>query len=186
MPTDFSVRKQVILGGLILLVLTDAALGVYSWQLASAPQTPQQQFAHQAMQLKVLKGEIERAQKIRNEIPNTQKDCDRFEQSLFPKSSGYSAVTSELGNMAKKTGVQLEDVALKQVDPESRKIIEVVIDATVNGDYKNVVAFLNAVQRSNSTYAMDSLTLGSENSTQGPAGFIKVALHLKTYFRTTA
>lgn len=184
MPTDFAVRKQMILGGVILLVLADTALGVYSWQLASAPQTPQQQVAQQSMQLKVLKGDIERAQKIRNDIPNTQKDCDRFEQSLFPVGTGYSSVTSELGDMARKAGVQLEDVAFKQVDSESRKITEVVIDATVNGDYKNVVAFLNAVQRSNSTYAMDSLTLGSEN-TQGPAGFIKVAVHLKTYFRTT-
>jgi Tfp pilus assembly protein PilO len=186
MPIDFSVRKQAILGGVILLVLADVALGVYSWQLASAPQTPQQQFAQQAMQLKVLKGDIDRAQKIRSDIPNTQKDCDRFEQSLFPKSSGYSSVTSELGNMAKKTGIQLEDVTLKEVDPESRKIVEVVIDATINGDYKNVVGFLNAVQRTDSTYAVDSLTLGTENSTQGPAGFIKVAVHLKTYFRTTA
>jgi len=185
MPTDFSVRKQVILGGVILLVLADAALWVYSWELASAPQTPQEKYAQQVTQLKVLKGDIDRAQKIRNEIPNTQKDCDRFEQSLFPVGSGYSSVTSELGDMAKKAGVQLEDVAFKQVDSESHKIIEIVIDATVNGDYKNVVGFLNAVQRSNSTYGADSLTLGSENS-QGPAGFIKVALHLKTYFRATA
>jgi type IV pilus assembly protein PilO len=184
MPVDFSARKQMILGGVILLALADVALGLYSWELASAPQTPQQQYAQQSMQLKVLKGDIERAQKIRSDIPSTQKDCDRFEQSLFPVSTGYSSVTSELGDMAKKTGVQLEDVAFKQ-DSESHKIVEVVIDATINGDYKNVVAFLNAVQRSNSTYAMDSLTLGSENS-QGPAGFIKVAVHLKTYFRTTA
>jgi type IV pilus assembly protein PilO len=186
MPVDFSVRKQVILGALILLVLADVALGVYSWQLASAPQTPQEKYAEQVTQLKVLKGDIDRAQKIRNEIPSTQKDCDRFEQSLFPKSTGYSSVTSELGEMAKKAGVQLEDVALKQVDRDSRKIMEVVIDANVNGDYKNVVAFLNAVQRTDSTYAMDSLTLGSENSAQGPTGFIRVAVHLKTYFRTTA
>jgi Tfp pilus assembly protein PilO len=185
MPTDFSVRKQVILGGVILLVLADVVLGVYSWQLASAPQTPQEKYAQQVMQLKVLKGDIDHAQSIRNEIPNTQKDCDRFEQSLFPATTGYSSVTSELGGIAKKTGVQLEDVAFKQVDPESRKIIEVVIDATINGDYKNVVGFLNAVQRTDSTYAMDSLTLGSENS-QGSAGFIKVAVHLKTYFRATA
>ena len=186
MPIDFLVRKQAILGGVILLVLADGALGVYSWQLASAPQTPQQQFAQQAMQLKVLRGEIDRAQKIRNDIPNIQKDSDRFEKSLFSVGIGYSSVTSELGGIAKKAGVQLEDVAFKQANSESRKIIEVVIDATINGDYKNVVGFLNAVQRSESTYAVDSLTLGSENANQGPAGFIKVAVHLKTYFRTAA
>jgi hypothetical protein len=63
---------------------------------------------------------------------------------------------------------------------------EVVMDATISGDYKSVIQFLNGVQRSNSLYEIDALTLASENANQGPAGAIKVAVHLKTYFRTTA
>jgi hypothetical protein len=63
---------------------------------------------------------------------------------------------------------------------------EVAIDATVNGDYKSVIGFLNGLQRSANRYAVDSLTLASENANQGSANVIKVALHLKTYFRTAA
>ena len=63
---------------------------------------------------------------------------------------------------------------------------EIAIDATVNGDYKSVIGFLNGLQRSPSLYAVDSLALASEKASQTSSNVIKVALHLKTYFRTGA
>jgi hypothetical protein len=63
---------------------------------------------------------------------------------------------------------------------------EVIVDATVTGDYKRVIAFLNGLQRSGNLYEVDALTLASENTNQGSANVIKVVMHLKTYFRTAA
>jgi type IV pilus assembly protein PilO len=183
MRRDFTLRKRVILGGVTLLVIADVALAAYSWQLSSAPQAlPQAQI----MQHDLLKADIKRAQEIRDNIPKTQKDCDRFEQSLFPASSGYSAVRAELGSIARKSGSRLENIAFKQTDVANRGMTEVAIDATVTGDYKSVIGFLNGLQRSPSLYAVDSLTLATETSNQSSANVIKVALHLKTYFRTAA
>jgi len=62
----------------------------------------------------------------------------------------------------------------------------VTIDTTVNGDYKSVIGFLNRVQRSANLYSVDALTLNTENANQATANIIKVALHLRTYFRTAA
>ena len=61
-----------------------------------------------------------------------------------------------------------------------------MIDATVDGDYKSVIQFLNALQRSTNLYEVDSLNLATESANRGPANVIKVALHLKTYFRTAS
>lgn len=183
MRRDFTVRKRVLLGGVALLVVADVALAAYSRQLSLTPQIPEQA---EIMQRDLLRGDIQRAQKIRDNIPATQKDCDRFEQSLFPASSGYSAVRSELGAIARKSGSRLEDIAFKQTDIANRGMTEVTIDATVNGDYKSVIGFLNGLQRSPSLYAVDSLTLAPETANQASGNVIKVALHLKTYFRTAA
>jgi len=185
MRRDFTMRKRIILAFVILLVLADVALAAYSWQLSSAPHAPQQQLSV-TKQHNLLKADIERAQKIRDNIPATQKECDFFERSLFPASSGYSAVRSELGAMAGKSGIQLEDLAFKRTEISSRGITEVAVDATVNGNYKSVIVFLNALQRSPNLYAVDTLTLASDPSHQASANVIKVALHLKTYFRTAA
>jgi type IV pilus assembly protein PilO len=186
MRRDFTVRKQIILVSVVLLVLADLGLAYYSWQLASAPHTPQQQITLEAKQHALLKKSIDDAQKIRDNIPAIQKDCERFERSLFPASSGYSAVMTEIGATARKSGVQLDEVASHQTEIANRGMTEVAIDATVNGDYKSVITFLNGLQRSANLYAVDALTFSSDNNNQAPANVIKVALHLKTYFRTAA
>jgi len=185
MRRDFTLRKRMILGGVILLVLADLALAAYSWRLSSAPRAPGEQLAA-TTQHSILKADIKRAQDIRENIPAIQKDCDQFEQSLFPASSGYSSVRSELGATAKKNGIRLDDLALKETKIANRGITEVAIDATVDGDYKSVVGFLNGLQRSSNLYQVDSLSLATENANLAFPNVIKVALHLKTYFRTGA
>ena len=181
MRRDFTVRKRAILGSVILLVLTDVALAAYSWQL-SAPHAPQQQLAMETRQHSLLKADIKRAQDIRENIPAIQKDCDQFEESLFPASAGYSSVRSELGATAKKNGIQLEDLTFKETKIANRGMTEVVLDATVSGDYVSMIGFLNGLQRSANLYQVDSLTLASENANQA-SNVIKVVLHVRTYFR---
>ena len=170
----------------VLLVLADIVLVVYSRLLASAPQEPQKAIAVETKRRDLLRADIKRAQEIRDNVPATQKECDRFEHSLFPASGGYSAVRSELGETASKSGIQIEDLSFKQAEISNRGMTEVSIDATVNGNYKSVIGFLNGLQRSGNLYSVDSLNLASENTNQASTNVIKVSLHLRTYFRTAA
>lgn len=186
MGRDFALRKQIILIGVIFLVLADVALAAYSWELSNAPNAPHQRMAIEARQHDMLKASIRRAQDIRDSIPAIQKDCDRFEQSLSPASTGYSAVRSELGGTARKNGIQLEDLSFKPTEDAARGLTEVLIDVTVTGEYKSVIGFLNGLQRSPNLFVIDALTLGSESTNQASSRLIKVSLHLRTYFRTAA
>jgi type II secretion system (T2SS) protein M len=189
MRRDFTSRKRIILGGLTLLILADVALAAYSQHLSSVSRAPQHH-AREITQQDLLRADIQRAQRIRDSIPAIQKDCERFEQSLFPASSGYSSVRAELGSIARKNGSRLDGISFKPTDIANRGMTEIAIDATVDGDYKSVIGFLNGLQRSTSLYAVDSLALAPENTNQNaiqtPTHVIKVALHLKTYFRTGA
>lgn len=186
MPRDFTTRKRTILGGVIFLLLADVALAAYSWQLASAPQLTDREFARREIQLKTLQGDIARAQKIKEEMPNTQRDCAEFEHSLLPASSGYSSVSSDLGGIAGKSGVRLQDLGFKPTAIPERGLTEVAMQATIEGDYRSVILFLNELQRSANIYEVDSLKLATGTTTHGPANVIKVELQLKTYFRTAA
>jgi Tfp pilus assembly protein PilO len=186
MRRDFTFRKQAIIAGVVLLVLADVALAAYSWRLASAPHSPREQLSLEMKQHELLKADIKRAQDIRDKIPAIQKNFDQFEHSLFPASSGYSAVRSELGEIARKAGIQLVDLSFRQAEISNRGMTQVIVDSTVDGDYKNVIHFLNGVQRSPNLYEVDALALATENANQGASGAIKVTLHLKTYFRTAS
>ena len=186
MPRDFTTRKRAILGGIICLILADLALAYYNSQLASETLTSPEQFSKQEMRLKMLETRIARARKIREQMPNTQRECEQFERMLLLASSGSSSVSSELGQIAKKSGVSQQGVSFKRTQIPERRLTEVAMELTIEGDYKNVILFLNGLQRSVNIYEVESLTLAPQKDSNGPANVIKVGLHLKTYFRTSA
>jgi type IV pilus assembly protein PilO len=185
MRSDFKLEKRAILLGVALLVIADVALAVYGWKLASSPRSPQD-FAVLTRNRDLLRADIKRAQDIRQKIPAIQKDCDQFEQSLYPSATGYSSVAAELGAIANKSGLQLESQSFRQNDVKGRGLTEVIIEATVTGSYSGVVHFLNGLQRSNNVYAVESLAAKSEAQQPGArGGGVRVTMHIRTYFRTT-
>lgn len=183
MRRDFILQKRVVVGSLALLVLADCGLAAFSWRQASAPRTPQQELERQTLQLKLLQGDIDRAKAIQQSMPATQMDCDKFEKSLFPDATGYSAVTEELGSIASKAGLQITGVNFHRKELPTRGLSEVELEATISGDYPSVVRFLNGLQRSENVYTVDSLALASEGQAQGLASAIRVSLHVRTFFR---
>jgi Tfp pilus assembly protein PilO len=182
MRRDFKVKMRLIVLLLVLLIAADVALGVYTWNLATA-QSAQQELALLTRNRDLLKKDIQRALEIRRHIPAIQKDCDAFEQSLFPESTGYSAVSAELGSLAGKSGLRLDSRSFNLKAVKGHDLTELRIDAQVTGDYRGVVRFLNELQRSANFYAVEGLSARSSGQTQGPRGALQVTVHLKTYFR---
>jgi Tfp pilus assembly protein PilO len=182
MPRHFTFRRRAILAGLSLLVAADVALGVYSWHMANAPLTPAQQLTEDTRALKFLSADVARAERIRTEMPATQRDCTRFEQSLLPATTGYSAVTAELGDIARKSGLAISSVGFHQKEIPAHGLVEITLEATVTGPYASVVKFVNGLQRSPNIYALDSLALAAD-SQNAAGGAMRVTLHMTTYFR---
>jgi Type II secretion system (T2SS), protein M subtype b len=183
MRHDFKVKKRLLVSLLVLLIGAAVALGVYSWNLSSA-QTVQQELGVMLRNRDLLKKDIQRAKEIQSHIPAIQNDCDAFEQSLFPETSGYSSVTAELGSLAAKSGLRLESRAFSPKGVKGHDLTEVKIEAQVIGDYRGVVKFLNGLQRSENFYAVDGLAAHSAGQSQSvPRGALQVTVHIKTYFR---
>jgi Tfp pilus assembly protein PilO len=184
MRRDFKLQKRVIFGGVILLVAADVGLATYSWKLSSVTHTPKEEFAAQSKKLEILRADINRAQGIKAYMPHIQTDCDTFEQERFyPATAGYSSVAGDLRGISKKAALQIDDLGFKQKEIANRGVTEIAIDATVTGEYKNIVEFLNGLQRSQNIYEIDSLSLAGE--VQASSSMLRIALHMRTYFRNT-
>lgn len=179
MRHDFKLKKRVIVILLVLLVIADVALGAYSWELASA-RSAKQELMLLTLNRDLLKKDIQRAREIRSRIPAVQKDCDAFEQSLFPDTTAYSAVSAELGSLAAKSGLRLEGRALSPSAVKGRDLTRLSIDVQVTGDYRGVVRFLNELQRSPNFYAVEALSARPAGQAKGSLG---VTIHIKTYLR---
>lgn len=186
MTRDFTWRKNSILVVLGLLIVADVAMAVYSARMASSKSSPQQELGAQAVQLKLLRADVERARGIQRDMPKTRDDCERFEESLPSGETGYSTVAAELAEVGHKAGLQIGSLSFRPKELAGRGMTEVLLDATVTGNYKSVVRFLNELQRSKNHYVVDNLTLATEAAGQGGQGAVKVALHLKSYFKGRA
>lgn len=185
MKIEFSLQKKIIIAGLSVLIAADAVLALYAVQSANG--FSRNELAADKTQIKLLRADIKRAQAIQRSIPQTKADCERFENSLYPSSAGYSSVTDELTGVAKQAGLQTAvSLAFHPKELPGRNMVELGLDATVNGDYKNVVRFLNGLQRSKSLYIIDTLTLASEPTAQKVAGPLRVVLSLRSYFKNAA
>ena len=184
---NFPFQKRLIIAGLAVLLLVDAAFAYYSIKLSGSRRNPQQVLAAEKTQVELLRADVKRAAEIQKKIPDYVKAFDKYEGDLPLENNGNSVISEELSSVAKTTHVLIEDQRFRQKDVPGRDLQEIELDATVSGDYPSIVRFLNALQRSKNTYIVDSLGLESGSTSQGaaplaPAG-LKVNLHLRTFFR---
>jgi len=66
--------------------------------------------------------------------------------------TGDSAITAELDELAKKSGLQIEALNLRHKEVVGRNLTEVDLETAVHGDYANIVRFMNNLQRSHNLY----------------------------------
>jgi len=182
---DFQLKRQLIIAGLAILLLADAAFVYFNSTLSSPQESRQQILAAQTRQLALVKADVKRATEIRAKIPKVLKDFDEFESTLLPASKGYSVISQELDEYARDSHLIVDDVKFHQKDVTApgHPLSELTLDSSVSGDYNGIVSFLNRLQRSKNNYIVDSLDVDSQNSGQGPVGTLRVNLHMRTYFR---
>lgn len=180
---DFALQKKLILAGLAALLLADGALAYLSMKVGVPREVREQALTKQNREAALVRGDIERARQIQREMPEVLKEFDGFEGTLLPASQGYSVLSQEMDGYAKEAHVMMEDVKFHEKDVEKRNLSEVLIESTVSGDYNGIVVFLNRLQRSKNVYIVDDLAVDSQNQSQGPAGTLRVNLHVRTYFR---
>ena len=177
MPRASKTLIRILLG---IIVFVDLALIGVNWRIASAPRTPAAQLKVLGKQHALMAADIARAQKIREDLPAVEKESDGFFHDEFrPLGSGYSALVDDLGTLARNAGIRTEGFSFRQQAPDKRGVTQIEISTTVDGDYASVVKFIDSLERSESFYILDSLSLAS-----GSAGGLKLNLQLRTFFRS--
>jgi Tfp pilus assembly protein PilO len=182
MDRAITVKRRIILAGLVLLLVGDLALGAYSWHMANTMRRPLAQLQADGRRLQLLRIDVDNADRIRHDLPTTVADCDRFESALLSASTGNSAIAAELDDLSKKAGLQVQSVTFRHKELVGRNLTQVDLEVSVNGSYTNIVKFMNSLQRSKNPYAVDSVALQAGGSQSAP-NELHIAVHMKTFFR---
>jgi Tfp pilus assembly protein PilO len=164
----------------IVLVL-DAVLLYANWSATGAgPQALARQRLDLRQQDKLLGADVRRVAAIRERLSDVQRQADQFYADEFLQpATGYSMIVADLNEISGKAGLHLSRVDFKERPLESRGVTEITVTTSVEGDYANLVRFINGLERTENFYLLENISLAAST-----AGSIKLNLQLRTYFRS--
>jgi len=173
-------RRKVTTALVVLVVLDLAALGILLSPIGAQGQR-QQQVAQMQRELQVRTAEVAPLQGIDKKVEEAKQQVNTFFASRLP--SRYSQIADELGKIAQENHVQFATVHYVTEDTDLKDTSRVVMDASLAGDYTNVVKFINAMERSKTLFLVDGVTLGQESA---GGGGVRLSIRLETYMETGA
>jgi type IV pilus assembly protein PilO len=181
MPDLRDTRRKVKIALAALAAVDVLAIAVFFSPLVGSATSRQEQLAQNWRELQQKTREVEPLRGLDKKIPLARKQIDEFYAQRLPAQD--SAISADLGKVAAQSGVRIGSIKYsmkdRDKDPETAGTRRVEIEADLAGDYLQLVRFINALERDQLFFLVDSVVLGGE---QG--GVVKLQLKLETYLKT--
>jgi type IV pilus assembly protein PilO len=103
-------------------------------------------------------------------------EINDFYKRRIPSQS--SQIVTQFGKLAVENGVTIETVKYKLKEAETGGLQPEEIEASLAGNYRSLAKFINALERDEMFFIIDSVTLGGE-----PQGAVKLSMKLETYLK---
>ena len=123
--------------------------------------------------------QVEPLRGLDKKVVLAQKQIDEFYQQRL--TSQDSTIYTELGKVAAQSGVKISEIKSKVNDPEPVGLRPMEIEASLSGDYLQLVRFINALERDQLFFIINSVQLGGE---QG--GVVKLQMKMETFLKASA
>jgi type IV pilus assembly protein PilO len=177
MPDLRDTRRKVKIALAAMAAVSVIALAVFFSPLVGSETSRREQLAQRWQELQQKTREVEPLRGLDKKIPVARKQIDDFYSQRLPAQD--SAISAAIGKVAAQTGVRLGNIKYVMKDPESVGVRRVEIEADLAGDYLQLVKFINALERDQMFFLVNSVSLGGE---QG--GAVRLQLKLETYLKT--
>ena len=172
-----SARKRFATVAIVLVVLDVAAVGFLLSPLGRSRTAREADYANARRELQIKMRDAVPLRGMDKKLDLARQEIAAFYRDRFP--AQYSAVSSELGKVAAQTGVRISQISYDPKPAEVPRLQQVGINANLDGDYLQVVKFINALERDKMFFMVKSLTLAQE---QG--GMVRLEMRLETYLRS--
>jgi Tfp pilus assembly protein PilO len=180
--------------GVALLALVNVYLIIQmgvAWKTAGSGNADA--LAAQQVQLKTAQIAAKPLEGLDVKLATASEQADKFYKQRLPVS--YSEIASELGALKTKTKVRLSRVGYSQplkgtatagsaiptAASADGKLTEVLLDASLTGDYRGLVEFINGLERDKVFFLIDGVTLTGQQT-----GLVSLRIRMTTYLRGDA
>jgi type IV pilus assembly protein PilO len=177
MPDLQNTRRKLTIAFVTLGVVDLLAIGVLFSPLAGSPRARSEQLHQLDKELKLRTHQVEPYRGFDAKIAVARKQINTFYQDRLPTRD--SAISAALDRVATESGVKSSHVAYTFQDPDPVGLRPVLIEASLSGNYLQLVRFINSLERDQLFFIVDSVELGGE---QG--GVVKLQMKLETCLRT--
>jgi hypothetical protein len=172
---NLHIAGVVVLGLVNLYLLVHMA---FAWRAANSDNAAA--LADQTIAMETAKIARQPLEGLDEKLAQSTKDADKFYKQRLPFAD--SEVAGELGALAKKQGVKLIRVqyAHSPVLPGAAgELTEARMDASLSGDYRPLVLFVNSLERSKMFFLITGVTLTGQQS-----GTVGLRVRVTTYLRS--
>jgi Tfp pilus assembly protein PilO len=177
MPDLRQTRKKIKTALAIMVGVDVVAAVVFFSPLVGSTNSRRAELNQLWSELQIKTRQVEPLRTLPQKVVVAKQQVTDFYDRRFPAQN--SQIATEFGKLAAADRVTIEHAKYKlgEVGPERLQPVE--IEADLAGDYGSLARFINALERDQMFFIINSVTLGGEQ--QGP---VKLNVKLETYLRT--
>jgi hypothetical protein len=143
--------------------------------LAGTSSRSTEALAGKQLELKVLDKETAPLRGLEMRVADSRAQMQAFYTKRIP--ANYSSIATRIGELEVNSGVRLSRVQYSQGLP-GVDLTEISMDAGISGDYRQIMRFVNALERDQTFFVIRAMTLAGQ---QG--GSVNLRLRVSSWMR---
>jgi type IV pilus assembly protein PilO len=176
MPDLRQTRKNIKTALAVLVGVDIVAVIVFFSPLVGSTESRRQQLNQMWVELQTKTSQVQPLKNLDKKVLIANQQLAEFYKKRFP--SQDSQIVTEFGKLAVANGVTIDQARYRVQDVETDRLYPVEMDASLTGNYVALAKFINALERDDTFFLIDGITLGGDQ--KGP---IKLQLKLETYLK---
>ena len=158
-----------------LAVMVGTLVIVVGLDLAGTSSRSTEALAGKQLELKVLDKETAPLRGLEMRVADSRAQMQAFYTKRIP--ANYSSIATRIGELEVNSGVRLSRVQYSQGLP-GVDLTEISMDAGISGDYRQIMRFVNALERDQTFFVIRAMTLAGQ---QG--GSVNLRLRVSSWMR---
>ena len=176
MPDLRRTRKNLKTAIAILAAVDLLAAVVYFSPLVGSAESRRMDLNQLQTELNAKTRQVAPLKDLPQKVVLASRQVNDFYKRRFPTQN--SQIVTEFGKLAAANNVAIEQVRYKLNEAETGGVQPEEIEATLAGNYTALARFINALERDEMFFIIDSVTLGGQ-----PQGPVKLSMKLETYLK---
>jgi type IV pilus assembly protein PilO len=177
MPDLRQTRKNLKTALVVMAGVDLLAAIVYVSPLVGSAETRRQDLNQLQNELNIKTRQVAPLQNLPQKVVRANSQTAEFYKKRFPAQD--SQIVTQFGKLAAANGVTIEQAKYPvKGEVETGRLLRVEMEADLAGNYTSLAKFINAVERDEMFFIINSVTLGGD-----PQGPVKLNVKLETYLK---